>query len=129
MNTSNKLIILSAIVCISTIAILTLSFIKTGNDQKNVSEPDKIPRVEEVRNAESNISPKTGEKAKKEKYLIRLRDGEIRAYIVDDKGSELMWNSLPVPPDLSDDEKSRLENGIYTSSFEELCLYFEAYAS
>lgn len=129
MNTSNKLIILSAIVCVSTIAILTLSFIKTSNNQKSASEPDIAPRVEEIKNAESNISPKTGEKAKKEKYLIRLWDGEIRAYIVDNKGSELMWNSIPVPPDLSDEEKSRLENGIYTSSFEELCLYFEAYAS
>ena len=129
MNTSNKLIILSAVVCISTITILTLSFIKTGNNRKSVSEPDKNPRVEEVKNAESNISPKTGEKTKKEKYLIRLWDGEIRAYIVDNKGSELMWNSIAVPPDLSDEEKSRLENGIYTSSFEELCLYFEAYAS
>ncbi len=129
MNTSNKFIILSLVFCISTFAILGLSFIKQSNKSggNTGSEPDS-PRAE-VKNAESNISPKLGETETKEKYLIRLTDGEIRAYIVDSKGGELLWNSIKIPPDLSEEEKSKLEGGIYTESFEELCLYFEAYAS
>ena len=129
MKLSNKLIIASAIAssCVILLVVFTI-FAKNGNlPLKN--KPDVSDTGHEADKVQSNISKPLKSTESNEKYMLRLEDERICAYMVLDDGSLSLWNSTRIPPDLSEEDKSSLEKGITTDTFEKLCLYFESYAS
>ncbi len=63
------------------------------------------------------------------KYLITLEGKELCAYKESDGTRELAFSRLAEPMLMSDEDREKLKNGIYAESYEDLCLYFEAYLS
>lgn len=129
MKLSNKIIIISGVICLLVIAgvIYALFNIKSHETKLNQSENTKYQ--ENADNVQNNISKPLKSTESEEKYLLRLEDSKICAYMVLSDGSLTLWNSTNVPPTLSKEDKEELEKGITTDSFEKLCLYFESYAS
>lgn len=83
---------------------------------------------EKTLEAENNVSESVSKKENKSGYLIKIYENKICAYIITESGTTL-WNAVSIPHGLTDDERKLLEDGIHTESFEEMCLYLEAYVS
>lgn len=131
MKLSNKLIIASACLCIVSVALFSSSFLKSS-PKSPLPDTGEAPRVNETKNTtrtESNISEPVTKKEASLRYVIKTDNGKICAYMLYDNKEPLLWDSTDIPPTLTNDEKSALEQGIYTDSFEEMCLYYESYAS
>jgi len=131
MKLSNKLIIISASLFVFAFVLLVSRWAKAPHldpsSSKNKTEDD----TNDIKtlNTESNISkPIDGEKPKNA-YALKIVGERICAYMILRDGSEVLWSSTDIPPILSPDERNALKKGIYTDDFEELCLYFESYAS
>lgn len=123
----NKILIAGAIICafcLGTLATLFIKNIVTG--QKNESRLEKNNVAVKT---ENNTSESIEKEHKSKSYLLRLEDSTIYAYVRLPEGEDVLWNSIPAPPTLSDKDRETLERGITTQSFEELCLYFESYSS
>ncbi len=93
---------------------------------ESANPPKTVPKADRVQN---NISESVEKNTLQEKYLLRLDNDKICAYMISDDGSYTLWNSTKMPPTLSESDKKALRAGITTDSFEKLCLYFESYAS
>lgn len=130
MKISNKLIIISLCVFVFSawlfLSALTEKPVSDTNKEKNVSDNKYSAQTLET---ENNISKKTEKKVSSPEYVIKLENGKICAYMNITGQKPLLWNSMDVPLTLSQDDINALNQGIYTNSFEELCLFFESYAS
>lgn len=126
MKFSNKIIIAGAIACAFCLGLLSALFIrvtKTNFDSnKNKIDYSSIK-------TENNMSKTIENNLQTESYSLKLKGSAIYAYVILSDGTEILWNSTSVPPALSPQDKENLEKGITPKSFEELCLYFEAYSS
>lgn len=95
-----------------------------------VSSPDvkeeiiTPPSVKEER--QSQIVP---QKTDSTKYFLTLEGKNLCAYTEKLGNRELILSRSAEPMLMSEEEKRALEGGIYAESFEDLCLYFEAYLS
>ena len=131
MKLSNKLIIFSVCICVLSAALLSSKWLSISDDntsRKSVltgKEENKFKTIE----TENNISKPVRDESARVTYTLVLEDGKICAFMTANGGNRILWNSMELPPTLSDEEKTRLENGIHTTSFEELCFFFESYAS
>lgn len=131
MKLSNKLIVASACICLVSAVVFMSGFLKSSapdtERSQNTQSADKI--TEKISRTESNISKPLEEKETRLSYVIKTDNGKICAYMVYDNKEPLLWNAVSIPPTLTKEERAALEQGIYTDSFEEMCMYFEAYAS
>lgn len=132
MKKSNKLVILSACIFVVTLAFVMSAFLRASTGGKtnekgaqNTYENSEANSIE----AESNISKPLSEKKDNISYVIKISDKKICAYMQNTNGDLVLWNSMDIPPTLSKEDKELLQKGIHTQSFEEMCLYFESYAS
>ena len=107
-------------ICIGSTIIAFVWGLKNRPEQTNPDITGAHGKLEVKKNTSESV---------KEKYMIKL-DGEfILAYMQSDDGKYKLWNSVPASPDLSLEERKKLQDGIMVKDFEELCLYFEAYSS
>ena len=126
MKISNKIIIAGAIACAFFLGLLSALFVrvtKTNTNQNNFKTDYNSIKTE------NNLSKTVESNSQTESYLLKLEDSAVCAYVILSDGTNVLWNSTPVPPALSQKDKELLERGITPKSFEELCLYFEAYTS
>lgn len=65
----------------------------------------------------------------KERYLLTINDGKLCAYRITGNTREPVGIGEFDIGLLSESDASALKKGIYFESFEELCMYFEAYSS
>lgn len=131
MKKSNKLIIISACLFLVSFSLVLSSFLKAGYENKDRAEDKISTRKEEnekTLKTENNISEPVSPKIKKNSYVIRISDNRICAFIITENG-EILWNASDIPPGLGFEERKALEEGIYSDSFEEMCLYLESYSS
>lgn len=131
MKNSNKLIILSAFVFLVSLSLLLSAIFKDSPENSENREPSgsfNSMAEEKTLEAENNVSEPISKKENKSEYLIKIHENKICAYIVTENGTSL-WNAVSIPHGLTDDERKLLEDGIHTDSFEEMCLYLEAYVS
>lgn len=129
MKLSNKLIIASAIASSCVILLVAFAIFSKNGNLPLKNKPDVSDMGHEADKVQNNISKPLKSTESEDKYILRLEDEKICAYMILDDGSLSLWNSTKVPPDLSDEDRSALEKGIATDTFEKLCLYFESYAS
>lgn len=129
MKLSNKLIIVSAIASSCVILFVIFAIFSKNENLTLKNEPDVSDMRHEANMAQNNISKPLKSTESKDKYMLRLENDKICAYMILDDGSLSLWNSTRIPPDLSDEDRLALEKGIATDTFEKLCLYFESYAS
>ncbi len=115
----NRIKALSAILLVTAVFSGVGIFLKSAPDADMHSESKKIPANEVYENsAESS-----------EKYLLTVQNGKLSAYRISGASKKLI-NSNDIDLQLMSEEDIRiLSDGIYADSFEELCLYFESYAS
>ena len=129
MKILNKLVLLSLVLFLSALCFMFFAYNKltdgTAHGGSIQNKPDSSNAVE----AESNISPPAESRPPVRQYVLKLEGDLICAYIIEENGIRHLWNSTSRPLSLSPDDVKKLENGLYTSGFEELCLFFEAYAS
>ena len=131
MKLSNKLIIASACIFLVSAVVFMSGFLKSSTQSPkqtdSTQQEDKI--TEKISRTESNISVPLEQKEARLSYVIKTDNDKICAYMVYDNKEPLLWNAVSLPPTLTKEERTALEQGIYTDSFEEMCMYFEAYAS
>jgi len=127
MKISNKIIIAGSIVCAFCLGLLFALFIRVSNIKQNPEQRQNSGEV--IIETENNISESPQDKEETQSYTIKLEGSTISAYVKFPDGRSILWNSTSVPPALSQKDKEILKEGITTDSFEELCLYFEAYSS
>ena len=128
MKLSNKIIVISAVGCAFCLGLAAAVFICFPR-QDNSNRGYNKDKYEYSVQTENNLSESVKEKSAYETYIIKLEGSKITAYVKLPDGNLTLWNSIPVPPTLSKKDEVMLKNGIYTKSFEELCLYFESYSS
>jgi len=131
MKKSNKLVIISACIFLVSFSLVLSALLKSSPDGSEGGETyDAMPKEinERTVEAENNISDPVSDKNERNTYVIRISKGKICAFINTD-GSEILWATFDIPPDLSTDERKVLEDGIYSGSFEQMCFYLESYAS
>lgn len=131
MKNSNKLIILSAFAFLVSLSLVMSAFLKSSpkNNEEHKNEGSCNDAVnEKTLEAENNVSEPISKKENKSGYLIKIHENKICAYIVTESGTTL-WNAVSIPHGLTNDERKLLEDGIRTESFEEMCLFLEAYVS
>lgn len=129
MKLSNKLIIASAIASSCVILLVVFAIFSKNGNLPSKNKPDVSNIGYDADKVQNNISKPLKSTQSDDKYMLRLEDEKICAYMILDDGSLSLWDSTRVPPDLSADDRSALEKGIATDTFEKLCLYFESYAS
>jgi len=125
----NKLIVLSIILFLTASCFMIFAYNKLTDDAPAKINMQSDGDLADAVEAERNISSSAGSQIPSKQYILKLEGDLICAYITDGNGSSMLWNSTSRPLSLSPDDIKKLENGLYTSSFEELCLFFEAYAS
>ena len=64
-----------------------------------------------------------------EKYFLVLEGDKICAYVIKGEDKKLVKSTNPDPGFVEESELSKLKNGIYASTYDELCLYLESYIS
>ena len=131
MKNSNKLIILSAFAFLVSLSLLLSGFLRDRSKNDENYEPSSSYNntvKSKTLEAENNVSQPISNKKSKSGYLIKIHENKICAYIITESGTTL-WNSVSIPHGLTNDERRLLEDGIHTESFEEMCLYLEAYVS
>ena len=65
----------------------------------------------------------------KPKYLLTLEGESLCAYEEDEGSRKLIHSKTARPMLMSDDDIKKLKKGIYAESYEDLCLFMEAYIS
>ncbi len=64
-----------------------------------------------------------------EKFFLVLEGDKICAYAISGEDKKLIKSTNPDPGFVEESELSKLKNGIYASTYDELCLYLESYIS
>ncbi|MBQ4527993.1 MAG: hypothetical protein II998_07970 [Clostridia bacterium] len=99
---------------------------KIAHKQNNTSQSpvEDIEEISDKPSAGRDISI-----AGQVRYML-IMDGDRLCICKDDDGDITLLRECEIKPLLmSDDEMKKLKEGIYSDSFEEICLYFESYAS
>ncbi len=63
------------------------------------------------------------------KYFLSLEGDSLCAYREEEGTKKLIISKAMQPMLMSDEDITRLRDGIYAESYEDLCLYFESYLS
>lgn len=120
----------SVIAMVALVALIAVAF---------VIMDDSMPRVQDGRVPESSSLPESADASEstdtpaptreKERYFLTLEGDILSAYRISGSQKELIMSGNMTPLLMSDKDIQSLSSGIYADTFEDLCLYFESYAS
>jgi len=102
---------------------------QVAEEPKNTAIPER--EVGKGYGSISGQSSDTGDTQDKEneKYLLVLENEKLCAYKIKGEDKTLLKSFLFSSTLIENSEVSKLTDGIYASSYEELCLYMESYIS
>jgi len=124
--------VFSMIILTISVAMSVLFSINSNNnnvdyagEEKDIVKNDSVlSQKTEVESSGNNITVGKGEK-----YFLVIEENILCAYRITSDQKEKISCAELNPLLVEADEVRELQNGIYADSYEDLCLYFEAYTS